>query len=74
MIIQENDWFHDETEDHYVKVFSYEEVGTDDPVVQVYKAGANNAWHSTEVGITILNNGSVSITSNSSFKAKVIIV
>lgn len=73
MIIQENEWFHDQDQNHYVKVFSKEEVGTDSPLVQVYKAGENNTWYSTNVSITILNNGYVSLTSNQPFKAKVVI-
>lgn len=74
MIIQENDWFHDETQNHYVKVFSREEVGTDDPLVQVYKATENDTWISVEVQITILNNGAVALSSNQPFKAKVVIL
>jgi len=74
MIIQENDWFHDQQQNHFVKVFSKAQINTDDPLVQVYRAGENNTWISTEVQITILNNGDVALASNQRFKAKVVIL
>ncbi len=74
MIIQENEWFHDEQQNHYVKVFSREEVGTDDPLVQVYQADENGTWNSVMVQVTILNNGNVALSINRPFKAKVVIL
>lgn len=74
MIIQKNDWFHDETQNQYVKVFSRDEVGTDDPLVQVYQEGENGTWHSTITPITILNNGDIALSTGEPFKAKVVIL